>query len=136
MNHLTGIRWGAYVPTVMGMIAAAAAALAPLPGRACTTPVYRVAMYDWTPAPYHVFYFYRGQVPEQDAKVNRQIAQAAEGKTAANLTLHAIDLADQKKFDQLPEIVQKAWKADQKEGQTLYLVYAAWPAKVRRLASL
>ena len=130
MSHYTGIRWGAYVPTVIGMILATAAALAPPAAPACSTPVYRVAMYDWRTAPYHVFYFYRGQVPEEDAKVNRQITEAAEGKTPANVLLHAVDLADQKEFGQLPEIVQKAWKADHKEGQPLYLVYAAWPVKL------
>ena len=35
--------------------------------RACTTPVYRYAMYNWAPSPYYVFYFHRGDPPAEDA---------------------------------------------------------------------
>jgi len=42
--------------------------------RACDTPVYRYAMYNWAPSPFRVYYFYRGQPDKKHAEANRLLA--------------------------------------------------------------
>ena len=47
--------------------------------RACDTPVYRYAMYNWAPSPYRVYYFCQGEPDKKDAKVNRLLAEQSSG---------------------------------------------------------
>ena len=59
------------------------AAWSPSPARACNTPVFRYAMYNWPAAPYYVFYFHHGGPAEEDAEVNKKIEEQI-GKPAAD----------------------------------------------------
>ena len=47
--------------------------------RACDTPVYRYAMYNWAPSPYRVYYFCQGEPDKKDAEVNRLLAEQSSG---------------------------------------------------------
>ena len=65
---------------------------------ACSTPVYRYAMYRWQRAPYEVFYLHRGETPPPDAAVNKALAAISpegrsEGKSA-NLRFTSLDVSD------------------------------------------
>lgn len=102
---------------------------------ACTTPVYRYAMYNWAPSPYYVFYFHRGDPPAEDAKVNETMAKLPEpDPKAANLAFEAVDLAAEDEFDRLPGPVKEAWKEhvgeDAEKAEPVHLVFSAWGAKL------
>ena len=78
---------------------------------ACSTPVYRYAMYNWAPAPFFVFYFHHGEPAEEDAKVNQLIEELSEtGPAFANLLLESVDLSKDE-LDRLPGPVKEAWEA-------------------------
>lgn len=105
-----------------------------LPGEACNTPVYRYAMYNWAPAPYFVFYFHRGEPPEEDAKLNQMIAELSETRPAvANVRFEAVDVAEAD-LDRLPEPVVEAWRShvgeEADQAEPVYLVFTSWGAKL------
>lgn len=60
---------------------------------ACDTPVYRYAMYRWEPAPYQVYYFYRGAMDEK-AEIIKEMIETAENseENPANVMFMAVDL--------------------------------------------
>ena len=62
--------------------------------RACNTPVYRYAMYNWAPAPFFVFYFHHTDIPAEHKEVNDLITDLAQGGPAlANVSLEPIDVS-------------------------------------------
>lgn len=102
---------------------------------ACTTPVYRYAMYNWAPSPYYVFYFHRGDPPAEDAKVNEIMGKLPEPTPkAANLLFESVDVSAEDEFERLPGPVKEAWKAhvgeDGEQAEPVHLVFAAWGAKL------
>ena len=98
---------------------------------ACSTPVYRYAMYNWAPAPYYVFYFHDGEPDEKDAQVNQTIDALGVAEPAANVVLQSVDLSEPDQLDRLPEIVKKSWESHQEEDPpAVHLVYTAWGAEV------
>lgn len=112
-------------------VAAGVAALGVAVAAACTTPVFRYAMYNWAPAPYEVFYFHRGPIRDDDAEVNRKLsdlASALEG--GANVGLRTVDVAQPKQLEQLPEVVLQTWKTKHAEAVPSYAVWGPWGAEV------
>lgn len=96
---------------------------------ACTTPVYRYAMYNWATAPYYVFYFHHGQIAPEDQAVHELIRALGQAEPPANLVLELVDARDQAQLEQLPQIVVDAWHAcDEGAGEPVSLVYTAWGA--------
>jgi len=121
--------------------------------RACDTPVYRYAMYNWAPSPFRVYYFYRGQPDKKDAEVNRLLAEksglaqrpldaqpiAAQPQVAqppsavqptaqaatANVVLETVDTGKKEELDQLPEPVRKAWEKHA-DKLPIHLVFTSW----------
>jgi len=92
---------------------------------ACSTPVYRYAMYNWAPSPQFVFYLHRGGVNEKDQKVNQLIDELAEtGPAAANVLLTSVDVTDQKQLDRLPGPVKDAWQSHEEIGLPMHLVFS------------
>jgi hypothetical protein len=135
MDHLTCIRRADRGRTAIRVLAALAGVLILVlahgpPAPACTTPVYRVAMYNWTPAPHRVFYLHRGAVPGNDQTLNAQIAKVASDKPPANLEFQAVDVGVKEQLDGLPEAVRRAWKSHEKLGLPLHLVFSAWGAEL------
>jgi hypothetical protein len=101
---------------------------------ACTTPVYRYAMYNWAPAPYFVFYFHPGEIPGDDEKVNEAITKLSdEGPPFANVLLQPVDVS-QEEVEKLPKPVQDAWRehvGENAEGaEPVHLVFTSWGAKL------
>jgi hypothetical protein len=79
--------------------------------RACNTPVFRYAMYNWPPAPFFVFYFHHAESPAEDEKVNALIAELAEtGPAVANVLLEPVDVSAGE-VEKLPKPVKDAWQA-------------------------
>jgi len=94
---------------------------------ACRTQVYRYAMYNWPPAPYHVFYFHHGEVAEQDRAVNELLAGMSQSESApANVLLTVVDLSDEESLKRLPQVVMKARKSHAEGTKPLHLVFSAW----------
>lgn len=77
---------------------------------ACDTPVYRYAMYRWEPAPYQIYYFYRG-VMDQKAERIKELIDAAERseKKPANVTFIAVDLDKDPLLRSVPPYVKHDW---------------------------
>ncbi len=111
------------------LLVALAAVCAPV--LACNTPVYRYAMYNWQTAPYIVFYFYEGEIPEADQEVHKSFQKLTEEfPPQANVRFEPIDVADAKKMETLPEFVVEAWKAYEDGRKPAYLVFSPFRAHI------
>lgn len=90
---------------------------------ACSTPVYRYAMYRWEPAPYEIYYFHEQQVDEATAAVHDGIRAAArcEDRTA-NLFLATVDVQEDQELKTVPPDVRKWWEARPEKQTPCYLV--------------
>ncbi|MFH1264854.1 MAG: hypothetical protein ABIK89_03960, partial [Planctomycetota bacterium] len=133
-SHRSGARACEAGRVLAMMLVAGAVLLGTSPAYACTTPVYRYAMYNWAPAPYFVFYFHRGEPPEEDAKLNQMIAELAETPPAvANVRFEAVDVAEAD-LDRLPEPVVEAWRShvgeEADKAEPVHLVFTSWGAKL------
>ena len=62
---------------------------------ACDTPVYRYAMYRWTPASYTVFYLHDTPTPDDVAAAHQQLIAATEDETQS-LNIELIDVVGSK----------------------------------------
>lgn len=99
--------------------------------RACRTPVYRYAMYNWEAAPFHFFYFYPGQPAAEDQKVNAMLTDLAAGNPAgANLSFELVDTSSEKALDDAPGIVVESWKKRGKDAGPAHFVYAPWAVEL------
>lgn len=93
---------------------------------ACETPVYRYAMYRWTPMPYEAYYFHRGQVPKADQEVHRLLTEASKEGVAANVLVTPVDLDRKDALETLPEPVKKLWQAQNGKPLPRYVVLTPW----------
>ncbi len=110
---------------VLGALACVQAATA------CDTPVYRYAMYRWSPAPFRVYFFHRGEPGKEDADVNRLLAeQSTTQPAAANLALETINVDQKDQLEQLPEAVKKAWEKLGTGKLPIHLVFTSWGDEV------
>ncbi len=108
----------------------AAVALCP-PALACNTPVYRYAMYNWQTAPYIVFYFYEGEIAEEDKAVHETIAKLNEDwPREANVQIEPIDVSDEKKMENMPEFVIDAWKSHEDGITPAYVIFSPLRAHI------
>ncbi len=90
---------------------------------ACTTPVYRYAMYHWDPAPYEIYYFHDQEVDEATAAVHDGIRAAARcEERTANLFLATVDLKEDAELKTVPPDVRKWWEAQPDNQTPSYLV--------------
>lgn len=97
--------------------------------RACDTPVFRYAMSNWAPAPYHVFYVYEGEPSEQDEAANRRLKTWSEGTEnvpPANLLFQPVDRTDAKLTEQLPGIVRETCEAIEADDLPRHLLFTPW----------
>ncbi|MHB8902319.1 MAG: hypothetical protein ACYC6Y_26465 [Thermoguttaceae bacterium] len=98
---------------------------------ACNTPVYRYAMYNWQTAPYIVFYFHKGAIPEADQALHKSLEKFSEElPPQANVRIEAIDVSDTKKMETLPDFVTDAWKAYEGGKTPAYLVFSPLRAHI------
>jgi len=123
-------RWQALRLTAAVMVAVLfLSALSSQCACACSTLVYRYAMYNWATAPYYVFYFHHGAVAPEDKPVHELIRKLGEAEPPANLVLEVIDGSDPAQLEQYPQIVVDAWHAcDEGAGATVSVVFTAWGA--------
>jgi hypothetical protein len=94
---------------------------------ACSTPVYRYAMYRWQRAPYEVFYLHKGETPAKDAAVNKALAALspdgpAKGKTA-NVRFTSLDVSDKAVLAALPPELLDTLKKHKDRPLPWHVVY-------------
>ena len=94
---------------------------------ACSTPVYRYAIYRWKRAPYEVFYLHDGKTAPQDVAVNKALAaispdRPGEGKTA-NLRFTTLDVSDKAVLAALPPELQQTLKKHKDQPLPWHVVY-------------
>jgi len=94
--------------------------------RACSTPVFRYAMYNWPTAPYYFFYFHHGQIPDEDKAIHEQLGKLAAADKPSNVRLIVIDVTDEEKLKYIPEVVLKSRQKHAKDKQPLFVVYTSW----------
>jgi hypothetical protein len=99
---------------------------------ACSTPVYRYAMYNWAPGPYEVYYFQRGEPLKKDAEVLQLLTQRRNTKEGdkANVVLAKIDPTRKDRLNRLPPWVQKAWEPHAKDKESFFLIITPWGAEL------
>ena len=88
---------------------------------ACTTPVYRYAMYNWPAAPYGLVYLHPGQADSADEPVHAAVRSAAEDPPA-NVTVAKVDVSEANRFERLPESVREAWEGRAQKDQPLHVL--------------
>jgi len=116
------------------VLAVGAVLLSAAPARACTTPVYRYAMYNWEPFPYVVFYVHYGEPDDEHAGVRQMITELAEtGPAVANVVFEEVDLSLED-FDQLPGPLKDAWlsyvRTEARTAEPVHLLFTSWGAKL------
>lgn len=116
-------------PTAFAVVAMVVAMLS-ASARACDTPVYRYAMYRWTPMSYEAFYFHRGPTPKAEQELHRSVDEPSKDGVAANLSITAVDLDRKDALDALPEPVKKRWQSDSSKPLPRYLIFAPWGSEV------
>ncbi len=134
MNHIIRFQRAtkvAFCGLAVGMLLVAGG---PSPARACNTPVFRYAMYNWPTSPYHVFYFHHGPVAkdkaaEEDAAVNKTIEELSRSDPPANVALYDVDLSEKDRLERLPGVVKKAYESNAEGQQSLHVVYSPWGAE-------
>jgi hypothetical protein len=90
---------------------------------ACSTPVYRYAMYRWEPAPYEVYYFHEDAVDEAAAQWHEKVRMAAKHEEhPANLFLVTVDVKADPELKTIPPDVRKWWLAQQEKKTPSYVV--------------
>jgi hypothetical protein len=74
---------------------------------ACDTPVYRYAMYRWEPAPFQIYYFFKGAMDEKAEKIKQAIdaAENSEDKPA-NVMFMAVNLDEDPLLRKIPPYVK------------------------------
>ncbi len=98
--------------------------------RACTTPVYRYAMYNWGSSPFVVCYLHRGEPDAQDEPVHQKLREASRSESAAaNVVLEPIDL-DQWKPEKLPPPVREVLQAHADGPLPTHVVLTPWGAEL------
>jgi len=97
---------------------------------ACTTPVFRYAMYNWPAAPYYFFYFHHGEEAEQDKEVNKLLRELSEADPPANVRLDSFDVTKEDQLKRLPKVVLKAREENAKDGEPLHVVFTSWGAEL------
>lgn len=114
--------WLLLLLSAMGLVAAK-----PPAASTCDTPVYRYAMYNWQPAPYHVFFFHKGQIAKEDEAINKCINDLSEAApSAANVALSTVDVDDAAQLEQLPDRVRKAWESTGKKELPRHVLFTSW----------
>ncbi len=100
---------------------------------ACSTPVYRVAMYDWAPAQYIFVYFHKDKVPEADAKLHKSIAEAG-ARVGANVTLRMLDVGKEGVFKDVPDEVKRVWeeRSSKDDATPIFAVFGPWGKVLHR----
>ncbi len=99
---------------------------------ACDTPVYRYAMYNWSAAPYQVFFFYNPAEKDADAaEVNRLLLDLSTSVQPANVNLIEVDVTDRESIERLPEEITASWKRCRRQNGTkpsggVHVVFSPW----------
>ena len=98
---------------------------------ACNTPVFRYAMYNWQTAPYIVFYFYEGEIPESDQAIHKTMSKLTEEwPPQANIRLEPIDVSEPKNLEILPDFVVEAWKSHDSGKTPAYVIFSPMRAHI------
>jgi len=97
--------------------------------RACSTPVFRYAMYRWPAAPYYVFYLHGGEPAKEDEAINKAVEEAYDAKTPINIVLETVDASKQEQFDRMPKEVRDVWESKAEDVGALHAVFSPWGIK-------
>lgn len=103
---------------------------------ACDTPVYRYAMYRWTPTPYEVYFFHEDffeerKYSEAETRLLRSLESAAEdSETPANVVSIPVNVFADPGLRSVPPDVRKLWNAQSDRSLPRYLVVSPQGALV------
>ena len=93
---------------------------------ACDTPVYRYAMYRWTPMAYEAYYFHRGPVSPEAQAVHAVLAERDKDGVAPNFSVTPVDLDRKDALEGLPDAVRKTWQDLEDQTLPCYVLIAPW----------
>ena len=92
--------------TIVGLLILLAAQIS----TACDTPVYRYAMYRWTPAPYEIYYFHDQPLDENARQMQQKFAALGEDReNSANIAFLPVDLNKDPGLRAVPRDVIEHW---------------------------
>lgn len=75
---------------------------------ACSTPVHRYAMYNWTPSTYWICYFFDGEEAASDTAVNRELEKMSGEESLVNIVYRPVNIQEPGRLDGVPPAVKKA----------------------------
>lgn len=90
---------------------------------ACSTPVFRYAMYNWPVSAYRVFSFHEGPQAKPDQEIDRLAKEAGRQTPPLNLVLVPVDVGQKDQFDKLPAVVRKVWEGRPAGVKSLQAVF-------------
>ena len=93
---------------------------------ACDTPVYRYALYRWTPTPYILCRIHDGpEVDSSVATVREMVEKAADDASLpANIVWVDVDARDSEQLQTLPDFVRQRWEQRDAGVQAAYYLVA------------
>lgn len=110
-----------FMVTVLLMLVAA-------PVMACDTPVYRYAMYRWTPTPYEVYFFHEDFFEEKkyhprDTQLHRALERAAaDADLPANVALFPVNVFADQNLRGVPPDVRRLWDKQVDKSLPKYMI--------------
>jgi len=110
------LRWGVFALTVLfGLVTQSLA---------CSTPVYRYAMYRWFPAPYRVIYMHEAEPSDADLKLHAAIEAYGDydKQKFANIELMLTDLKKNPDLKGWPSFIKKQWEEGHDGTLPTYMV--------------
>jgi len=125
-KYTAGCRRRSIAGATVGLTSCLAIAIFAVAAWACDTPVYRYAMYRWTPMAYEAYYFHRGPVSPEAQAVHAVLAERDKDGLAPNFSVTPVDLDRKDALETLPDAVRKTWQALKDQALPCYMVIAPW----------
>jgi hypothetical protein len=98
---------------------------------ACSTPVYRYAMYRWESAPYEVYYFHDQEAGEADQKIAQVLKDTWESREErANVLYIPVNVVEDKELKRIPPDVKQHFLSRENPTLPTYLISTPYGAEI------
>ncbi|MFV1966695.1 MAG: hypothetical protein ACC628_14825, partial [Pirellulaceae bacterium] len=98
---------------------------------ACSTPVYRYAMYNWESSPYEIYFFHDQAAGTEDEKITRAFKDAWESREdRANVRYIPVNVVEDKELKRIPPDVRQAYLSRENPTLPTYLISTPYGSEI------